>query len=445
MKSLLLPKRVATLFPRLPATDGNGPENNHSVHATNHYSAMTFLRHAVPAILADRGFSFSVNLDPDVLCVRAWDFSVLLGVGVLAGRPVGSNARTARWLQSQRSGNATADVNDVLEARLGLSRQSLAQSKEYNGGVLVFNNTGAVRVGWLEMVASYHSKLHDIIEGDQDLISIVLASEPTVARSILPTVYNYAYRRDRERLPYSVAHRLRHGIFDKQVVNVHFVADGKPWQQQDLGVYPLWLLAVRLHHLRDWVAVARSVRPLIGHASLNLQPSERRIVGPPGLAALAGERTAKAKALRGLGPFAHLVDADSMRRCRCFVRGLSRRDHKSNAAMLLLSGGKKVDHYKARLRAEAAGGITKMQAKAAFSAANAFARKQRQQLLGACGAHRVNETEEETRACNEEISAANSGFRCALDAHRVGAVAFRGAAKTNCTKDKNARRGADRR
>ena len=64
-------------------------------------------------MLFARGWRFSVNIDPDVFCVSAWDLNELLRVRLLAGRPVGSNARTARWLQDLQatpsSGAATAD------------------------------------------------------------------------------------------------------------------------------------------------------------------------------------------------------------------------------------------------------------------------------------------------------------------------------------------------
>ena len=63
----------------------------------------------------------------------------------------------------------------------------------------------------------------------RSLAGLLLAAEPELPRYSLPTVYNYAFRRDRERLPYAIARLLRHGFVGSHIMNIHFVADGKPW------------------------------------------------------------------------------------------------------------------------------------------------------------------------------------------------------------------------
>ena len=76
-----------------------------------------------------------------------------------------------------------------------------------------------------------------MLEGDQDLVSLVLAANPGFRRYLLPGVYNFAYRRDRDRslLPDNILHRMKSGVSAQEVVNVHFVQDGKPWMRQELA------------------------------------------------------------------------------------------------------------------------------------------------------------------------------------------------------------------
>ena len=71
---------------------------------------------------------------------------------------------------------------------------------------------------------------------------MVLAANPQLPRFALPATYNYAFRRDRERLPPPLSRRLRHGMFGQAAINIHFVMDGKPWQRQNLSTYPMWPL-----------------------------------------------------------------------------------------------------------------------------------------------------------------------------------------------------------
>ena len=53
----------------------------------------------MPEILAAHGYSWSINLDPDVIATGPWDLRSLLDVKLIAGRPVGRGSRTVRWLQ----------------------------------------------------------------------------------------------------------------------------------------------------------------------------------------------------------------------------------------------------------------------------------------------------------------------------------------------------------
>eukprot|EP00965_Chrysotila_dentata_P011276 367482-Pleurochrysis_carterae.AAC.2 len=147
------------------------------------YSRMTFLRMAVPETLLLRGYQFSVNIDPDVICVGPWDMSMIQQVGLIAGRRVGSSARTLEWLQERASSQGSlgqsssqlqarqAAVAAILNGSLGITQSNLAAAPELNGGVLVFNNARMADVGWLRLCRKLYAALHPIIEGDQDLIS----------------------------------------------------------------------------------------------------------------------------------------------------------------------------------------------------------------------------------------------------------------------------------
>lgn len=375
------------------------------------YSPMTFLRHAVPQLLAERGFRFSVNLDPDVLCVRAWDLSVLLQVKLIAGRPVGNGVRTASWLQERTAtvadsshGSSTSQLNvsSLLES-VGLSRSQLSHAAELNGGVLVFNNSAAVQLRWAQTFARFYARLRTVVEGDQDLVSLLLAAKPSFPRRPLPTVYNYAFRRDRERLPYAVAHRLRHGLFAKQAINVHFVMDGKPWQVQELDVrhYPMWQLAARLHHVYEWLSVARTLKPRL--PSLRLSREEKQLVGVAGLEVL------RASAMRNAS-LARLADAETRRRCRCFLRSLGQ-DRKAEPTSLLRGAGVQGDQ----------------------ATTPAAVAKQRRSLLTACGGGGGSLPLGEAKRCRSDLQAISAKFHCALSAYHTGGTPRYSRESANCT------------
>lgn len=405
----------------LPLGLSDALASGHFVMPTPGYSAMTFHRHRMPEMLLAKGFRFSVNLDPDVLCTRPWDLRTLLRVKLLGGRLVGTNARTAKWLQmlnANRSSSAGAgsgggeNVTTMLRRVLGVTPERLDETRELNGGVLVFNNSAAARVRWGATMSSYHEKLKHVVEGDQDLIGLIFAARSSFVRYLLPTQYNYAYRRDRERLPYTIGHRLRHGLVEQQVVNVHFVADGKPWQAQQLNTYPLWLLGARLHHLRDWLGLARAIRPRLLSPEVQLTLDERALLGEAVFDALRSTRV-------GQGELIALVDDTAHRRCRCFLRSLAA-DKKADALKLIVSRG------------------TQLPA-AVAAAARALVQRQRLSLLAACGGDPKEAAPpgaEERLQCDKELGARSALWHCAISQAQSGRAAGRSAAgaSDNCTR-----------
>ena len=432
-------------------------DRRHFAGAEGGYSPMTFHRHRVPEMLLARRFHYSVNLDPDVLCVRPWDLRFLRDVKLIGGRPVGTGARIVKWLQGRvgataRNGRGPEiNVSSLLEQTLNISLgwRNAHRSGELNGGVLVFNNSAAVQWQWADTMAAHYTKLAQVIEGDQDLVGLVLLGNPLMPRLKLRGVYNYAFRRDRERLPYGASHRLRHGLVDAQVVNVHFVADGKPWQWQNLSAYPLWLLAARLHWIREWRALARGMTPRL--ASLRIGPWEQLhaglMVGPA--------LVARAHGGAGVGnELAGLTNADTLRRCRCFMRSLGR-DKKADPSLLLrhaaeeevpaevtsslgaqrtaasaalqptarpggagASGGASARPHRPR-RARGAT-VASEHSLDALERARMLVVARRRALLMACGDAGGAVPEDERAACDNELDAARVRFLCALAASEAG-------------------------
>ena len=294
--------------------------------STGTYSAMTFHRLRMPELLAMRGYAYSVNIDPDVLCVAPWDLSIFPQIRLLAGRPVRpSDGGVPMWV-TERS---TKLLNSSLRA-IGISEAALKH--ELNGGVIIFNNVRAVRVGLLQLCLRYFGALRDSLEGDQDLLSVVLADNPGFPVFKLPCTYNFAFQRDREIVPNVLGMRLRLAIYN-QLIAVHFVVDGKPWEQQLMPAkdYPPWLLVARLHHLRHWLKLARSLRP--PPLSILTTPDELRGMSAPARKALGadGVRSATRQGSRGahavvaaeLTPIGSLVNTDVLIVCRCFLKTLA--------------------------------------------------------------------------------------------------------------------------
>ena len=418
------------------------------------YSRMTFLRHFVPQMLLKRGYPYSVSIDPDTLCVRAWDLRVLLRVELIGGRPVGTNARTEDWLQQsmgkasdsgQQAELATAKNKEsmklMMKREMNLTTKDMEKRTELNGGLLIFNNSATASNNWVQTLARYYNRLQHVVEGDQDLVSLVLASEPSFERYLLPTIYNYAYRRDRERLPYAVSHRLRHGQVGHfkssgtrgEIINVHFVLDGKPWQRQQLGAYPLWLLSTRLYHIRDWLKIARMMKPGLFSPGVMLTPAERKMLGPEAPNALRQGSRNEALAL------STMVGDESMQRCRCFVRNLAK-DQKSNrtSKMALRHASKHGTEGSSSSTAanQAVGEVSERELNAAI--------RQRQALLDTCCANRCVKPKncpcsrqseappaDEKELCDAELGKSAKRFNCKLAAKIAGAGLDWSAA--NCT------------
>ena len=145
---------------------------------------------------------------------------------------------------------------------------------------------------------------------------LTLAANPALPRFSLPATYNYAFRRDRERLPPQLSRRLRHGMFAQAAINIHFVMDGKPWQRQNLTVYPAWLATARLYQIFQWQQLAQALQPSL--LELRLTASELRTLGPDAL-----RRPLRAAASkRSNETLIGLVDGRTRLACRCFLRGL---------------------------------------------------------------------------------------------------------------------------
>lgn len=285
------------------------------------YSSMTFHRLHMPELLAARGYAYSVNLDPDILCTGRWDLTLFPQVRFLAGRPVRTDDDgVVTWVRER----GAKDLNRTLSG-LGISLQSLRW--ELNGGVLVFNNVRCVRVQLARLCSRFFGKLRNVVEGDQDLLSIVLAANPGFPVFKLPTQYNFAFQRDREAVPDALGLRLRLALYG-QLTCVHFVIDGKPWEQQAMPPkdYPPWLVTARIYHLREWLSLARTLRPR--PAALLTSQAERRTIGRATLRALSRPvpsptRLQASAAHRQLALPAEQLDADALATCRCFLRQLS--------------------------------------------------------------------------------------------------------------------------
>jgi len=151
------------------------PNDDFGTAGPSGYSRMTFHRHRVPELLVRQGFAYSINLDPDVLCVQPWDLRVLCRVGFIAGRRVGKGSRTIGWLKERLAGQGVAvdpvGLESYLNRTLGITAHALSRIPELNGGVIIFNNLRAVREGWLNIFRQRYHVLKDVVEGDQDLIS----------------------------------------------------------------------------------------------------------------------------------------------------------------------------------------------------------------------------------------------------------------------------------
>lgn len=146
---------------------------------------------------------------------------------------------------------------------------------------------------------------------------MVLAANPDLPRYALPTTYNYAFRRDRERLPPPLSRRLRRGMFGQAAINIHFVMDGKPWQRQNLSTYPMWLAVARMYQVYQWHNLAQALQPSL--QDLRLTRAEHESLGPNGLRRPLLHAASK----RSNDSLAGLVGGRTRLGCRCYLRSLA--------------------------------------------------------------------------------------------------------------------------
>eukprot|EP00966_Prymnesium_polylepis_P115068 2659577-Prymnesium_polylepis.3 len=104
-------------------------------------------------------------------------------------------------------------------------------------------------------------------------------------------------------------------------MNIHFVADGKPWSPQNVTGYPMWLSVVRIRAALEWYRVASSLTPSLD--DMQLTAAEQRQLGRTGLKTWRAVRSRNSSSLQGL------FNGRARRLCRCFLRGLAR-DKKSD-------------------------------------------------------------------------------------------------------------------
>ncbi|KAL1511544.1 hypothetical protein AB1Y20_006338 [Prymnesium parvum] len=272
------------------------------------YSAMTLHRLRMPELLGRRGYRFSVNVDPDVLCARQWDLRQVAEVEGISGRLVRQLHGLPSWLRQLPNASA---AGAALARLLGVREAAVGAAVELNGGVVVFNNAHMRRVRWLELCAAVFATLSRArwrLEGDQDLVSCVLLAHPHVRHGQLHSEYNYGFGRDRELpLGHRIGRRLRYGLISGSLVNAHFVQDGKPWEVQNLSGYPSWKATARAAYLHEWLTVAYHLLANRTAARLRaLFPLARGDVRP-----LSGQLHA-------------ILDLPTRQQCVCFLRALQR-------------------------------------------------------------------------------------------------------------------------
>ncbi|KAL3921403.1 MAG: hypothetical protein SGPRY_004916, partial [Prymnesium sp.] len=174
----------------------------------------------------------------------------------IAGRPVRQRNHLMSWLKASEHNSSLKKLAELLKVK----ETALNTVVEMNGGILIFNNRFMMKIGWLQLCLNIFNRLtigQWVVEGDQDLISCVLAAHPQIPWNNLHPEYNYGFGRDREPpLSHRANHRLRHGMIAGALVNAHFVQDGKPWQHQQLDEYPPWLATARVAYLQEWLHVA---------------------------------------------------------------------------------------------------------------------------------------------------------------------------------------------
>ena len=216
---------------------------------------------------------------------------------------------------------------------------------------------------------------------------MVLAANPGLPRYALPATYNYAFRRDRERLPPPLSRRLRHGMFGQAAINVHFVMDGKPWQRQNLSAYPVWLAVTRIYQVCQWHQLAQALKPSL--QDLHLTRVEQEALGPKGLR----RSLLRVASKRSNDTLVGLVDGRTRLGCRCYLYSLAADSENDPRAVL---------QEESRSDAPPPGGSTAQGAAAAalLERRHRQVQAQRRLLLRVCGGTKRS-AKGEARRCSE--------------------------------------------
>ena len=223
-----------------------------------------------------------------MLCLRPWDFRALVPISLVSGRRVGRGSRMVGWMQARldniaaRQGSPATSLASLLNRTLGISARRLELTSELNGGVLVFNNLRLTRVRWLSRCVAAYAGLREVIEGDQDLIALILAADGSLPRVNLP---DRATRLPPRPRPAAAADRPADPPrFLRARRRQHPLCARRQAVAGNLTDYPMYLIAARLQHVDEWRGIARDLAPPRRHGALR---REQRLLGPDGLAPLS--------------------------------------------------------------------------------------------------------------------------------------------------------------
>ena len=134
-------------------------------------------------------------------------------------------------------------------------------------------------------------------------------------------------RSDHASSSFAFDEQMREGQLVGVATNVHFVADGKPWQKQrvDLGNYTLARITSRAHHLLEWWQLVEPRREML--LRLNLSHTERRSFGIHRLKVFRGQgektraaTTERERSLSEEGYLHRVLPPVALMACRCFLR-----------------------------------------------------------------------------------------------------------------------------
>ena len=175
-------------------------------------------------------------------------------------------------------------------------------------------------------------------------------------------------------------------MFGQAAINVHFVMDGKPWQRQNLTVYPMWLAAARMYQVYQWHQLARALQPSLHE--LHLSRVEQEALGPNGLLRPLLHVTSK----RSNDTLVGLVDGRARLGCRCYLRSLDA-DAENDPKMVL--------QEESRLDTQPPGGSTASEGGAAalLERRRRQVQAQRRLLLRVCGGTKRS-AKDEARRCS---------------------------------------------